>query len=101
MAGALWKSAHFSPWPSLHREGDEGMMAAIARMAEAAGVPPTRLMTDFATLAIGPGRIDFSDYERLRLYDEAFWGQAADRRSIVGAKRGHELAMAINFRHDC
>ena len=103
MAGALRKSAHFNPWPSLNRgEGDEGMMSAIARMAEAAGVPPTRLMTDFATLAIGPGRIDFSDYERLRLYDEAFWGQAAaDRRSLIGARRGHELALAVNFRHDC
>ena len=76
-------------------------MSAIARMAEAAGVPPTRLMTDFATLAVGPGRIDFSDYERLRLYDEAFWGVAADRRGIVGAKRGRDLALAINFRHDC
>jgi hypothetical protein len=102
MAGALRKSAHFNPWPSFHRsEGDEGMMSAIARMAEAAGVPPTRLMTDFATLAVGPGRIDFSDYERLRLYDEAFWGAAADRRSIVGARRGRDLALAANFRHDC
>jgi hypothetical protein len=101
MAAVPRKSAHFSSWPSFHRsEGDEGMMSAIARMAEAAGVPPTRLMTDFATLAIGPGRVDFADYERLRLYDDAFWGHA-DRRAIVGVRRGHELAMAINFRHDC
>jgi hypothetical protein len=78
MVAALRKSAHLSPWPTFHRgEGDEGMMAAIARMAEAAGVPPTRLMTDFATLAVGPGRIDFSDFERLRLYDEAFWSATA------------------------
>ena len=76
------------------------MMGAIARMAEAAGAPPTRLMTDFATLAVGPGRIDFSDYERLRLYDEAFWGQA-DRRRLIGVRRARELALAINFRHEC
>ena len=63
-------------------------------MAEAAGVPPTRLMADFAALAIGPGRVDFSDYERLRLFDEAFWGAAADRRSVVGARRARELALA-------
>src|SRR5271168_206715 len=101
MAGALRKSAHFNPWSSLNRgEGDEGMMSAIARMAEAAGVPPTRLMTDFAQLAIGPGRIDFSDYERMRLYDEALWGHT-DRRAMVGARRGRELARAANFRHDC
>jgi hypothetical protein len=101
MAAVPRKSAHSSHWPSFHRGGgDEGMMAAVARMAEAAGVPPTRLMTDFATLAIGPGRIDFSDYERLRLYDEALWGHV-DRRAMVGARRGRELAMLVNFRHDC
>jgi len=75
-------------------------MSAIARMAEAAGAPPTRLMTDFAGLAIGPGRVDFADYERMRLYDEAFWGEA-DRRAIAGVRRGRDLALAINFRHDC
>jgi hypothetical protein len=102
MAAVPKKSAHFTPWPTHHRgEGDESMVSAVARMAEAAGVPPTRLMTDFAALAIGPGRVDFSDYERLRLFDEAFWGVAADRRSVVGARRAHELALAVNFRHDC
>ena len=75
-------------------------MSAVARMAEAAGAPPTRLMTDFAGLAIGPGRIDFADYERMRLYDEAFWGET-DRRAIAGVRRGRDLALAINFRHDC
>src|ERR1700722_15033867 len=101
MAAVPKKSAHFTPWPTHHRgEGDESMVSAVARMAEAAGVPPTRLMTDFAALAIGPGRIDFSDYERMRLYDEALGGHP-DRRAMVGARRGRELAMAINFRHDC
>jgi hypothetical protein len=101
MAAVPRKSAHFSPWPSFHRMGnDEGMVAAVARMAEAAGVPPARLMADFAQLAIGPGRIDFSDYERLRLYDEALWAHT-DRRAMVGARRGRDLARAVNFRHDC
>ncbi|HEY2710457.1 MAG TPA: sugar-transfer associated ATP-grasp domain-containing protein [Caulobacteraceae bacterium] len=101
MAAVPRKSALFGPWPTPRREsGDEGMMGAIARMAEAAGVPPTRLMGDFAQLAIGAGRVDFSDYERLRLYDEAFWA-AGDRRQAVGARRGRELALLANFRHDC
>jgi len=69
-------------------------MAAIARMAEAAGLPSTRLMAEFAALAVGPGRIDFSDFERLRLYDDAFWG-GHDRRRLVGARRAHELALAV------
>ncbi len=36
----------------------------------------------------------------MRLYDEALWGHT-DRRALVGARRGRELAMAVNFRHDC
>jgi hypothetical protein len=100
MAAAARKST-FHALPSMRRiDGDEGMMAAITRMAEAAGLPPPRLMADFAALAVGPGRIDFSDFERLRLYDDAFWG-SHDRRRLIGARRAHELALAINFRHDC
>jgi hypothetical protein len=75
------------------------MMGAFARMAEAAGVPPTRLMRDFAGLSFGPGRVSIGDYERLRLYDEAFWA-GADRRAVVGARRGREVALQANFRHD-
>jgi|SRR5579872_4673236 len=78
---------------------DEGAMAMLARMAEAAGAPPSRLLRDFASLAIGPGHVSFSDYERLRLYDEAFWS-GADRRWVVGARRGRQLALQANFRHD-
>jgi hypothetical protein len=102
MAAAPGKSTLFNALPAaLHRaDGEEGMMAAVARMAETAGVPPTRLMADFAALAVGPGRIDFADYERLRLYDAAFWG-GHDRRTLIGARRGRELALAVNFRHDC
>src|SRR5215472_15821330 len=78
---------------------DEGLMAALARMADLAGAPPTRLMADMAALSLGPGRIAFSDYERLRLYDADFWGQA-DRRQVAGARRARELALRANFRHD-
>ena len=59
MAAVQRKSAHSSPWPTFNRGvGDEGMMSAIARMAEAAGVPPTRLMTDFAALDSDEGLLD-------------------------------------------
>jgi hypothetical protein len=75
------------------------MLGALARMAEAAGAPPTRLMREFAGFSFGPGRVSFADYEHLRLYDEAFWA-GADRRAVVGARRGRELALLANFRHD-
>ena len=80
--------------------GHEAMPAAFARMAEAAGAPPAHLMADFAALAFGPGRISFADYERLRLYDAAFWG-AADRRAVAGAAQGRRIARIANFRRDC
>lgn len=79
--------------------GDEGRISALSRMAEAAGAPPTRIMADMARLALGPGRVSFDDYERLRLYDEAFWG-GEDRRTVAGARRGRELCRAVNFRRD-
>jgi len=78
---------------------DEGPMASLARMAEAAGVPPTGLLADLAALSLGPGRIAFADYERLLLYDTDFWGQA-DRRQVVGSRRARELALRANFRRD-
>jgi len=86
------------PWRS--PMGHEAMPAAFARMAEAAGAPPAHLMADFAALAFGPGRISFADYERLRLYDGAFWG-AADRREVAGAAQARRIARLVNFRRDC
>jgi hypothetical protein len=86
------------PWRAA--PGHELMPAAFARMAEAAGQPPTHLMADFAALAFGPGRVSFADYERLRLYDGAFWG-AADRREVAGAGAARRIARTANFRRDC
>jgi hypothetical protein len=86
------------PWRA--PPGHELMPAAFARMAEAAGQPPPQLMADFAALAFGPGRISFADYERLRLYDAAFWG-VADRRDVAGAGLGRRIARLANFRRDC
>jgi hypothetical protein len=86
------------PW--LSAAGHEAMPAAFARMAEAAGAPPAHLMADFAALAFGPGRISLSDYERLRLYDAAFWG-GADRREAAGAAQVRRIARIANFRRDC
>src|ERR1700733_4390900 len=100
MAGVLRQQGWAAPRvPTPRSGGEDGLMGAFARMAEAADVPPTRLMRDFAGLSFGPGKVSIGDYERLRLHDEAFWS-GADRRAVVGAKRGRELALQANFRHD-
>jgi hypothetical protein len=80
-------------------EAEPGMMTALGRMASAAGAPVTHLMADFAALSLGQGRVAFADYERLRLWDAGFWG-LADRREVVGARRGRELVRQANVRHD-
>lgn len=85
--------------PAFRAAPEEGVMAILTRLADATDTPPTRLMADLATLALAPGRVTLSDYERLRLFDAAFWGEA-DRREVVGARRARELALVANFRHD-
>jgi len=79
--------------------GEPPMMAALSRMSGETGVPPMRLMREFAALSFGPGRISFHDFVRLRLHDEAFW-EGRDRRTVVGQRRSRELALQINHRDD-
>jgi len=86
------------PWRDL--AGSEGLPGRIARMAEAAGLPVSRLVLDMAALALGPGRVGLADYERLRLYDAALW-QGADRRGVAGLAHARRIARHANFRRDC
>jgi hypothetical protein len=100
MAAVLRQPNFATPWQVSRRGAEaEGMMGALARMAEAAGAPPTRLMRDFAGLALGPGRVSIADYERLALFDETHWA-GADRRAVVGRRRGRELCLQANFRRE-
>ncbi|MFI4974546.1 MAG: sugar-transfer associated ATP-grasp domain-containing protein [Caulobacterales bacterium] len=78
---------------------EEGMMGVLVRMAEAVDTPPMKLMRDFAGLSFGPGRVSFSDYTRLRLYDEQFWA-GCDRRTVIGARRNRDLMVQANYRHE-
>jgi len=96
IVSALKRAAPFwRKWP-----GNDGPLDAVARMADAAGLPISRLALDYAALAVGPGRIRPSEFERLRLYDTDVWG-AADRREVVGAARSRRLIRQANFRRDC
>ena len=81
-----------------HR-GDTSMIAMLARMATQSGAPPSRLLGEFAGLSFGPGKLAFSDYARLRLFDEAFWA-GVDKKSIVGERRAREIAETLNGGHD-
>ncbi len=52
-------------------------------------------MREVAALAVGPGRISFADWVRLRLFDDAFWA-GRDRASIAGAWRVNRLDRLAN-----
>jgi hypothetical protein len=84
--------------PGLPR-GEASMIATLARMAGQSGAPPSRLLGEFAGLSFGPGKLAFSDYARLRLYDEAFWA-GVDKKSLVGARRAREIAETLNHGQD-
>jgi hypothetical protein len=75
------------------------MDAALKQMSRLANLTPVALVRDFVALAIGPGRVSFQDYVKLRLFDHAFYA-GNDRRQVVGQRRNRWLAFHANYRHD-
>ncbi len=80
---------------SVRRPADEPMMTVLARIAAETGLQPMRMMREFAALSFGPGKINFSDYVRLRLFDDVFWA-GADKRAVAGRRRGAEIMAQAN-----
>jgi hypothetical protein len=50
-------------------------------------------------LAVGPGRISFGDFVRLRLFDPAFYAEAP-LTEFVGYRRNCWICAKVNYRHD-
>jgi hypothetical protein len=75
------------------------MEAALRQMSLVSKMTPMALTRDFALLAIGPGRVSFADYTKLRLFDTAFYGDN-DRRQVVGQRRNRGLVLHANYRLD-
>jgi len=73
--------------------------AALRKMAEVAKSSALKVMREYATLAFGPGQVSFSDYTRLRLFDDAFYA-GSDKRTVVGQRRNFDIDLTINYRHD-
>ena len=72
---------------------------ALRKMAEVAKGSALKVMREYATLAFGPGQVSFSDYTRLRLFDDAFYA-GSDKRTVVGQRRNFDIDLTINYRHD-
>lgn len=81
------------------RHEDALSLPVLQQLAEATQTNPMQIVRDFASLAFGPGKVNFNDYVRLRLFDRAYWSEC-DRRSVVGQRRNRDLGVEINYRHD-
>jgi hypothetical protein len=71
----------------------------LRKMAEVAKSSALKVMREYATLAFGPGQVSFSDYTKLRLFDDAFYANS-DKRTVVGQRRNFDIDLTINYRHD-
>ena len=71
----------------------------VKQLAAATNLSPITIAGDYASLALGPGRISFSDYLKLRLFDKSYYGDN-DRRDVVGRRRNLSLVKAANYRID-
>lgn len=66
-------------------------------MAES-GLSPVAVALRFAKLSLGPGKVSFADFVRLRLFDEAFLEGPAE--AFIGQRKNLEICHQINYRHD-
>jgi hypothetical protein len=81
--------------PHAQRSIDATLRAIVA----STGLSPVKVMRDFVGLAMGRGRLAWSDYVWLRLFDHPFW-QGADRQAVVGVQRAVVTVQSINYRFD-
>ncbi len=79
--------------------GDLPINLIVKQLSASTNTSPIKLARDYTALALGPGRISFSDYLKLRLFDKAFYG-ANDRNQVVGRRRNFALVKAANYRID-
>jgi hypothetical protein len=82
-----------------HAKADLPMAVALQKMAAETATSPLKVMRDYSSLAFGPGRVSFRDYTNLRLFDDARYA-GTDKRTVVGARRNRDIAVAVNYRHD-
>ena len=69
------------------------------RVRQATGLSNAALVSAFARLALGPGKISFGDFVRLRLFDPAFYGDA-ELSEFVGERRTFWIYQKVNYRFD-
>jgi hypothetical protein len=77
---------------------DPDPASMLRRMSTASGRPYRDLVKEFASLALGPGRISIFEYEALRLYDQSLG--STEKRRFIGAEAAARIWSIANFRPD-
>ncbi len=62
------------------------------------GLSPVAVALRFAKLSLGPGKVSFPDFVRLRLFDDDFVEGPPEH--FIGQRRNLEICHQINYRHD-
>jgi hypothetical protein len=87
-------------WISFARPQEPSNVGStLMRIVAATRTSPLQIVSDFARLWYGPGKVSFRDYNRLKLFDQEFWADN-DRRNVVGQHRGYEIWTKVNWRLD-
>lgn len=71
----------------------------LLQIRQASGQPLGAILRAYVKLALGPGKLSLQDFERLRLFDDAFHGDSK-RESYVGQRANLSLCHRVNFHHD-
>ena len=71
----------------------------FVRVRQVTGLSNTALVSAFTRLALGPGKISFGDFVRLRLFDRDFYSDAA-LSEFVGRRRSCWICARVNYRLD-
>ncbi|MEJ2653650.1 MAG: sugar-transfer associated ATP-grasp domain-containing protein [Gammaproteobacteria bacterium] len=99
-ATALDANLAQADWLSVGRPQESSdVTSTLMRMVAASHTSPLWIVSDFARLWRGPGKVSFRDYNRLKLFDREFWADD-DRRNVVGQYRSFEIWTKVNGRHD-
>ena len=69
------------------------------KMVAATKSSPLKIMREYTSLAFGPGRVSFAEYNKLRLFDDAYY-EGQDKRAVIGWKRNSQINLIANYRYD-
>ena len=71
------------------------LIVQLRAMKEQSGLKPSSMVRAFASLTLGPGKIAFPDFVKLRLFDKALF-KNGDLKAFVGQRRNRDLCVHIN-----